>query len=215
MEILGFAAGPYQTNTWLLVDGGRCVVVDPGMHAARRVLEIFDERGLTLESVVLTHGHIDHTRDSGTLANRFEVPVYIHPADRLMLDNPGAGVSAASVQLFTADRMTRPAIVRDLEHGTQLSLAGTPFSVRHAPGHSPGSTLLVGAGVCLSGDVLFRGTIGRTDLPASDPEAMERTLRNEVLALDDRLQVLPGHGPATTMRAERRTNIFLLGLTQG
>ncbi|MCX7542780.1 MBL fold metallo-hydrolase [Corynebacterium sp. P5848] len=215
MEILGFAAGPYQTNTWLLVDDTRCVVIDPGMHAAQRVLEILDERGLTLESVVLTHGHIDHTRDSGTLANRFGVPVYIHPGDRMMLDDPSAGVSAASVQLFTADRMIRPTTVRDLTHGTRLDLVGTEFTIRHAPGHSPGSTLLIGAGICLSGDVLFRGAIGRTDLPASDPAAMDRTLREQILALDDRLQVLPGHGPVTTMRAERRSNPFLLALNRG
>ncbi|MBV7293352.1 MBL fold metallo-hydrolase [Corynebacterium sp. TAE3-ERU16] len=214
MEILGFAAGPYQTNTWLLVEGDRCVVVDPGMHAAQRVLEILAERGLTLESVILTHGHIDHTRDSGTLANRSGVPVYIHPEDRMMLDDPSAGVSAASVQLFNADQMIRPATVLNLEHGTRLNLAGTEFTVRHAPGHSPGSTLLIGAGICLSGDVLFRGAIGRTDLPASDPAAMDRTLRGEVLALDDRLQVLPGHGPVTTMRAERRSNPFLLALNR-
>ncbi|MCK7636939.1 MBL fold metallo-hydrolase [Corynebacterium pygosceleis] len=212
MEILGFAAGPYQTNTWLLVGDGRCVVIDPGMHAARRVVEILDERDLTLESVVLTHGHIDHTRDSGTLANRFGVPVHIHPDDRMMLDDPSTGVSAASVQLFTADRMPRPAEVGELTHGACVRLAGTDFTVRHAPGHSPGSVLLVGAGICVSGDVLFRGAVGRTDLPASDPRAMDRTLRNEVLALDDRLQVLPGHGPVTTMRAERRSNPFLLAL---
>lgn len=210
MEIMGFAAGPFHTNCFVWSHEGRCVIIDPGMHALERVVDVVEKQGDTPEAIVLTHGHIDHTRDAAALAARYDVPVYIHRDDEFMLDK-GAGVSEQTRQLFDANSMALPADIRYLEHGESLSMAGIEFEIRHAPGHSPGSVLLVSgeASVCFAGDALFKGSIGRTDLQHSDHQAMMRSLKDQVLTLSDDLHVLPGHGEATTIRAERVSNPFL------
>lgn len=210
MEIMGFAAGPYQTNCYIWSHEGVCVIVDPGMHAHDRVVDAVTEHGLEVESIMLTHGHIDHTRDAGSLAKQFQVPVYIHPSDEFMLAD-GAGVSEATQLLFDAANMEPITHLRHFGHGEPVSLAGVSFSVRHAPGHSPGSVLLVSdeANVCFAGDVLFKGSIGRTDLPQSSHADMLVSLKEQVLTLQDSLNVLPGHGDVTTIRAERTANPFL------
>lgn len=212
MQITGFAAGPYKTNCYLVVNEGKVVIVDPGMHTHDKVVEFITENGVAVDKIVLTHGHIDHTRDAGQLAQRFGVPVYLHPDDAFMLDG-GRGVSPQAAVLFDAANMTPVRDLRELTDGQTLALAGVDFTVRHAPGHSPGSVILVNEQVCLAGDVLFQGSIGRTDLPDSDPAAMQATLSGPVLAMADEVRVLPGHGGMTTMRAERAANPFLQGLT--
>ncbi|GAA1473406.1 MBL fold metallo-hydrolase [Corynebacterium felinum] len=211
MEIFGFASGPYKTNCFVVINDGAATVIDPGMHTYNYLVEYFEEHNVTLEQILLTHGHIDHTRDAGTLAARYHAPVYIHPSDAFMLED-GKGVSAESRVLFDAANMTPIKDLRHLSHGDELKIGGEIFHIRHAPGHSPGSVLIVGDEVVFAGDVLFKGSIGRTDLMQSDPEAMDQSLKNQVLTLSDELQVLPGHGPLTTMRAERRTNPFLARL---
>lgn len=211
MNLFGFAAGPYQTNCYLLAHAGAAVVVDPGMHSHDRVVSLLEEHELTLESIVLTHGHIDHTRDAGQLARRFNVPVFIHPEDAFMLKG-GEGVSEQSQVLFDAANMTPIEDLRELVDGQTLRIAGIDTQVLHAPGHSPGSVLLVGEEFAFTGDVLFQGSIGRTDLLGSDPAAMDASLRGPVWGMADSLQLLPGHGAVTSMRAERASNPFLQGL---
>lgn len=208
MEILGFGAGPYKTNTYVVANGPRAFVVDPGMHAMRRVLDLAKEHELSFEAIVLTHGHIDHTREAGDLAARLQIPVYIHPEDAFMLDK-GAGVSPQSQVLFDGEHMTPITDLRDLPGEGEIELIGGSFGLAHAPGHSPGCTIIVGEDFALTGDVLFRGSIGRTDLEHSDPEAMAASLRGPVWNLADKLSILPGHGPTSTMRMERATNPFL------
>lgn len=212
MQISGFASGPYQTNCYLLHNEGQVVVIDPGMHTHDRVLEFLRETGGMLSKIVLTHGHIDHTRDAGQLARRLNVPVYLHPEDAFLLEGE-RGVSENARVLFDSANMTPLDDLRQLNGGEHINLAGMDFEISHAPGHSPGSVLLHTPEICFSGDVLFKGAIGRTDFPDSDPAAMTASLRGPVLAMGDQVQVLPGHGAATTMRAERLNNPFLQGLT--
>ena len=211
MQLHGFTAGPYNTNTYVLAHEGEAFVVDPGMHAHRQVEETLAETGARLVAVVLTHGHIDHTRDAGSLARQHDVPVHIHPGDEFMLAG-GEGVSQQSRVLFDAANMTPVEDLRHLRDGQELTLAGVDLTVRHAPGHSPGSCLLVHEQFCFTGDVLFQGSIGRTDLTGSDPAQMDASLRGPVRELADSLQLFPGHGAPTSMRAERASNPFLLQL---
>lgn len=213
MKLSGFAAGPYKTNTYLLENDGTVAVVDPGMHTHDRIVAHLSENSLTLEAIILTHGHLDHTRDAGDLARRFDVPVYIHPEDAFMLE-AGKGGSPQTRAMFDADKMTPVDDVRDLVAGETATFVDHDFEVLHAPGHSPGSVLLVTEEFAIVGDVVFRGSIGRTDLAFSDPAAMDATLRGPVWGLADTLALLPGHGPTTTMRAERVSNPFLTSLGQ-
>lgn len=206
MQLAGFVVGPYQTNCYVVInpEAGEGFVVDPGMGAASQVRELFAQHHARLSAVVLTHGHLDHIRDAAELG----VEVFIHPDDAFMLD-AGGGLPEHSRLLFDASSMAAPDTITHLHHGETIALAGYEFTVQHASGHSPGSVLLVADELVFSGDVLFRGSIGRTDLAYSDPEAMTESLRGPVWDLDDSLAVLPGHGPTTTMRAERATNPFL------
>lgn len=209
MEIYGFTAGPFDTNTYVISEGRRAFIVDPGMDAMEKVLE----HDLDYEAIVLTHGHIDHTRDAGALAKKLDIPVYIHPADKFMLDR-GEGVSAQAQELFDAAHMTPIETVRELRDGEILELLGHEFTLKHAPGHSPGCVMIVSQDFALTGDVLFAGAIGRTDLPHSDPDAMQKSLAGPVWSLADNLALLPGHGPTTTMRKERATNPFFATLRE-
>ncbi|APT92429.1 hydrolase [Corynebacterium phocae] len=208
MELYGFAAGPYESNTYIVANEGRAFVVDPGIHAAKRVVAMLEEHSLTLEAIVLTHGHVDHTREAGDLAAMFSVPVYIHPLDAPYL-NGGKWISDQSKVLFDIEGMVPIADLRELS-GDGLELIGAKFGLLHAPGHTPGSTLIVGEGFAFTGDVLFKGTIGRTDFYGSDDAAMQASLRGPVWSLPDATAILPGHGATTTMRAERATNPFLI-----
>lgn len=204
MRIAGFAAGPFQTNCYVVSNGDRAFVIDPGLGAHEAVSQMAQEQGLTVEAVVLTHGHIDHIRDAAA----FGVETFIHPADAFMLLR-GEGVSEQARQLYDASAMPPIDNPTPLEDGQALQVAGVELHVVHAPGHSPGCVMLVADGVVFSGDVLFRGSVGRTDLPDSDPEQMRESLRGPVWDLSDELQVLPGHGPATTVAQERTTNPYL------
>ena len=204
MRIAGFAAGPFQTNCYVVSNGDRAFVIDPGLGAHEAVSQLVQEQGLTVEAVVLTHGHIDHIRDAAA----FGVETFVHPADAFMLLR-GEGVSEQARQLYDASAMPPIDNPTHIEDGQTLTVAGVELRVVHAPGHSPGCVMLVADEVVFSGDVLFRGSIGRTDLPDSDPEQMRESLRGPVWELDDELQVLPGHGPATTVAQERATNPYL------
>jgi len=204
MRIAGFAAGPFQTNCYVVANGDRAFVIDPGLGAHEAVSQMAQEQGLNVEAVVLTHGHIDHIRDAAA----FGVETFVHPADAFMLLR-GEGVSEQARQLYDASAMPPIDNPTPLEDGQTLTVAGVDLRIVHAPGHSPGCVMLVADDVVFSGDVLFRGSIGRTDLPDSDPAQMQDSLRGPVWDLDDELQVLPGHGPATTVAQERATNPYL------
>lgn len=216
MLIAGFPAGSWGTNCYVLATGPGepCLIVDPGQESIDGVHEIVREHRLAPAAVLLTHGHIDHVWSVAPLADEFEIPALIHVDDRYRLADPaGSSILAAREQLLAMTKnsleLTEPGDVRLLEDEQRLELAGIPMTVRHAPGHTEGSVIFELDEVMLSGDVLFAGSIGRTDLPGGDHGRMVESLRRVILPARDDLVVLPGHGPQTTIAQERASNPYL------
>jgi hydroxyacylglutathione hydrolase len=214
--VASFPAEVFGTNCYLVAlgRGAPCVVVDPGVAVAGRLAETLAEHDLRPAAVVLTHGHFDHTASAAQVSETYDVPVYIHPADRPMLADPARGVGLDLREILGETFTWRaPDRVLHLPVGEAFRLADIDLEVRSAPGHTPGGVLIGFTdrerSVCLTGDVLFAGSIGRTDLATGDPAAMRATLRDQVLSLPDDTVVLPGHGPTTTIAAERVANPFL------
>ena len=219
MLIAGFPAGSFATNCYVVAPGPgeECVIIDPGQDAEPGIAEILHEHRLKPVAVVLTHGHIDHIWSVAPVCGARDIPAYIHPSDRALLSDPARGLSLqAGQQLFGGLSFTEPDEVAELADGVTLRLAGVELLVGHAPGHTPGSvTFRTGPDVLFSGDLLFAGSIGRTDLPGGDYPAILDSLARVCLTLPDQTQVLPGHGPQTTIGAERASNPFLAGLAAG
>jgi glyoxylase-like metal-dependent hydrolase (beta-lactamase superfamily II) len=220
--IAGFPAGSWATNCYVLANGPGepCLIIDPGQDSIDGVEEVLREHRLLPAAVLLTHGHIDHVWSVAPLTAEFSVPALIHADDRYRLADPaGSSFSAAREQLLAMTKnaleLTEPTDVRTFTDEEQLDIAGIPLTVRHAPGHTEGSSVFVTDDVMLSGDLLFAGSIGRTDLPGGDHEQMVASLRRDVLPSPDDLVVLPGHGPRTTIGEERATNPFLQPLVAG
>jgi hydroxyacylglutathione hydrolase len=218
--IVGFPAGSFAANCYLVAPGPRseCVIIDPGQGAEEGIDEVIDEYHLQPVAVLATHGHIDHIWSVAPVCGARGIPAYIHPADRALLSDPGRGLSlTAGQQFFGGLTFTEPDDVLELTDGMRLELAGLEIVVDHAPGHTPGSVTFglapaAEAGTLFSGDLLFAGSIGRTDLPGGDYETILASLARVCLPLPGETQVLPGHGPETTIEAERAHNPFLAGL---
>jgi len=213
-------------NCWLIAPaaGGPAVVIDPGLGAADSVAEIAGEQDLTVVAVLASHGHLDHVADAAAVADRWGAPCYIHPLDRELLAEPAKGLDALGAgvveNLFGTSTLAEPARVEEVADRQVLSLAGLDFTVLHAPGHRPGCVIFrveaEGRRLAFTGDVLFAGSIGRTDFKRGSMADMVRTLRDVVLGgtdgqlhLADDAVVLPGHGPHTTMADERAANPYL------
>ncbi len=218
MFIAGFPADAFGTNCYVVAPapGEDCVVVDPGIGVTQRLDELLAEHKVNPVAVLLTHGHLDHTFSVTPVCSKRGIPAYLHPADDEMLADPKKGLSTDLTQLFGGlFEWVEPDDVRELADGAALSIAGLEITVDHAPGHTKGSVLFRLPGeadvppICLSGDVLFAGSIGRTDLPGGSSEEMMASLRDRILPLADETLVLPGHGPDTTIGQERATNPFL------
>ena len=223
MLIAGFPAGPWGTNCYVLATGpgSECVVVDPGKDAAEGVAEVVREHRLKPVSVLVSHGHVDHMWCVAPVAGTYDATAYIHPRDRHLLADPMAAMSPETAGMLLGGRyeFAEPDSVAELADLETLELAGLRFTVDHTPGHTEGSvTFRTPYGeqgvseVMLSGDLLFAGSIGRTDLPGGDHPTMLRSLRDKVLPLADDIVVLPGHGEQTSIGRERATNPFLLDL---
>jgi hydroxyacylglutathione hydrolase len=206
------------------------VIIDPGQDAERGIEELLARYRLKPIAVLLTHGHLDHIWSVGPVCGAKGIPAYIHPADRALLSDPGLGLSLmGSQQLFGGMTFTEPDDVRELSDNTAFTIAGVPFAVSHVPGHTEGSVTFRtadeaheggaaadGAGeldVLFSGDLLFAGSIGRTDLPGGDHRKMMSSLE-KTLTLPDATVVLPGHGPQTSIGTERASNPFLTGMSR-
>jgi hydroxyacylglutathione hydrolase len=221
MLIAGFPAGAWAANCYVVAPapGEECVVIDPGQDAASGVADLVREHRLRPAAVLVTHGHIDHMWCVTPVAGAYAAAAYIHPADRHLLSDPMAGISreTAAMLLGGSYEFAEPDQVSEVADGDKLNLAGLDFLVDHAPGHTPGSVTFRSPytgpedvpEVMFSGDLLFAGSIGRTDLPGGDHPTMLRSLAGKVLPLDDAIVVLPGHGPQTTIGRERAANPFL------
>jgi glyoxylase-like metal-dependent hydrolase (beta-lactamase superfamily II) len=204
----------YATNCWILAaeKGSECIIVDPGMPGISAEIEmIVEEEGLKPVAVLLTHGHLDHTFSVIPLADGYGIPAYIHSEDRRALLHPEIVHGEEFIASFlSGGTWSEPNQVLELKNNQKFEAVGLSITAIHAPGHTAGSLMFtVNDEVLISGDVLFAGSIGRTDLPSGSHEAMQRTLMTKILPLGDHLRVLPGHGPDTTIEYERRTNPYL------
>ena len=219
MFIAYFVTGAWQSNCYVLADedSTQAVAIDVGMDAASTVEEVLKERGLELGGVLLTHGHIDHCAQAAMLADAHDAPVWVHAADRELMTNPGLGLSpgmAAQVSgLLGGKSPVEPRNLRLYETGVTVDCGGLSFTITPAPGHTPGSVLIgTDSGeqmVFFTGDVLFAGSIGRSDFPGGDDHTMRAMLRDVVKELPPEARVLPGHGQFTTVAQELASNPYL------
>lgn len=215
MLVTGFSAGVFGTNCYVVAPGPgtECVVIDPGQDAAEPLRSVLAEHRLKPVAVVLTHGHLDHVWSVVPVCDGYDIPAYLHPEDRAMLADPLSWHGEAIGAMIRGLTFTEPAEVAELTDGMELALAGVTLNVRHSPGHTRGSVALElrhpEAPVLLSGDLLFAGSIGRTDLPGGSYEQMLDSLARVCLPLADDTIVLSGHGPQTTIGRERATNPYL------
>jgi glyoxylase-like metal-dependent hydrolase (beta-lactamase superfamily II) len=212
--IAGFPAGSFAANCYVVAPaaGEECVIIDPGQDAQPGIDELVREHRLKPVAALATHGHIDHIWSIAPVCGARGIPAYIHPADRDLLTDPGKGLSSAGA--FGGLTLSEPDDVRELGDGMTVRLAGLELIVDHAPGHTEGSVTFRSeeVAVMFSGDLLFAGSIGRTDLPGGDTAAIMASLARVCLSRPDETTVLPGHGPQTTIGAERASNPFLTDL---
>lgn len=208
LEIRTFVAPGFGENAYVVRcrHTGEAVAIDPGGEAAR-MADWIESSGARLAAVVLTHAHYDHIEGVGRLVARVPAPIHLHPADAPLYE--GAAEQGA---MFGLPPIDVPRVDHDLEPGGALQVGRCTLEVRHAPGHSPGHVILYAedAGVAFVGDVVFQGSIGRSDLPGGDFHRLIRSIREQVLTLPDETVLYPGHGPETTVGHERNTNPFLV-----
>ncbi len=207
LRVITIPNGQFQENCYLLAETGQAdaVIVDPG-EEPESFLAAAAREGLRIREIWLTHGHLDHVVGVADVKAATGAPVLLHPADEPLYRNlPQQGL------WFGLRLAPPPPIDRELAHGGTVAIGSTVFQVRHTPGHSPGSVSFVTDGLVIGGDVLFQGSIGRTDLPGGSFDRLIQSIREELLVLPDDTVVYSGHGPATTVGAERRSNPFLAG----
>jgi hydroxyacylglutathione hydrolase len=224
MWIKGFPLWLAQTNCFVVAPdgpGGECVIVDVPPDPTA-VLQFLAEHELRPKAIFATHGHVDHIGGIGTVVHEHEhgheLDVRIHRHDRFMLEDV-RGTSGSFARYLDGLDLRPPEIIGDLDDGDEVRGAGMTFRCLHTPGHTMGSvclTLQIDAEqpVLFSGDHLFAGSIGRTDLPGGSYEALMQSMASKIMPLDDAYAVLPGHGPITTIGRERLTNPFLIELQQ-
>lgn len=214
-SIKGFTLGPFATNSYVVAAGDRCWIIDPSFGPGPLVRHV-QSSGLTPTGILLTHAHVDHIAGVADVRRAFSnAPIRIHELEAEWLGDPLLNLSGLSGMSITA-----PGPDGKLVPGERLWLGegsdAIEFEVRFTPGHSPGSVSLVaerwpGGPIVIAGDALFAGSIGRTDFPGSDHETLLRSIRTQLYTLPEETTVYPGHGPATTIGREKRTNPFVRG----
>lgn len=215
------------TNSWIVAPdgpGGECVIIDAPPQP-EVILARLAEHELTLVALLATHGHVDHVGGIGAViagaspSGEIKIPVHLHPGDRHMLSDPSSSGTLGRFLDLGALPIPPPELIFDLDHGQRVSGAGMTFTAIHTPGHTAGSTCFLmetddSPGVLFSGDHLFNGSVGRTDLAGGSHDQLLASMAERILPLDDEILVLPGHGPTTTIGHERQTNPFLKDLSK-
>ena len=214
MLVAGFPAQMYATNCWVLAtgEGSECIVFDPGMpDVSMELADLLNKHRLKPVATLLTHGHLDHTFSVVPICDGYGIPAYIHSEDRNLLLDPAAAVSPEFSATLGSMTFSEPKEVRELKSGEEFELVGLKIKAIHSPGHTRGSLMfLVDDETLVSGDVLFAGSIGRTDLPTGSSSDMQKTLIKKVLPLNDEVRVLPGHYQETRIGHERKNNPYLI-----
>jgi len=206
MIVHRFEVGAFAMNCYLAIceETRSAALIDPGDEADRIILEVA-RTGANVEKILVTHAHLDHVREARQVKEHYGVPLLMHEADLFLLQN-----LSAQAQAFGLGAALPPEVDEYVTEGDRVTVGKIAFEVLHTPGHSPGSVTYVTAGHAFVGDVLFAGSIGRTDLPGGSYEELLQTIRMKLLPLGDETVIYPGHGPKTTIGQERRTNPFLL-----
>jgi glyoxylase-like metal-dependent hydrolase (beta-lactamase superfamily II) len=211
----------FATNCWVIANEarGECIIIDPGASDMSSISSggisdeidlIVSEEGFKPVAALLTHGHLDHTFSIKALADGYQIPTYIHSEDRRFIAEPAGILSPEFASHLGSMQFSEPKKVEALRDGTVLDFIGLSIRAIHSPGHTKGSLMfMVNDEVLISGDVLFAGSIGRTDLPTGSASEMRKTLTTKILPLTDDIRVLPGHGQETTIKLERKNNPYL------
>lgn len=212
MKVTSFLCSPFQENTYICHDDERAVLIDPGCYdeaERQEVLEYLRDNRLTVDHLLLTHGHIDHIFGCAFFSAHFDQAFRMHCADAPLLEH-----ARTQAEMFGVDLEPPPAPVLDLEPGVSITFGNAQWEILHCPGHSPGSVCFYDAtnGILIGGDVLFYGSIGRTDLWQGSMELLLTSIRTELWALPDDTVVYSGHGPETSIGFEKRHNPFLRDL---
>jgi hydroxyacylglutathione hydrolase len=206
MKVQTFTVGGFQENCYLVIDerSNKSVIVDPGGDGDRLV-DAIEASGTTPEAIWITHGHVDHVGAIAAVKRRWNVPVYLHPLDRRLYE-----VAPRQAEVYGIPFEEAPPPDREFADGQTLKVGEVEMTVMHTPGHAPGHVVIYGDGIALVGDCLFAGSIGRTDLPFSDPPTLAASLQ-KIAALPPDTVIYPGHGPDSTIGEERKSNPFLNG----
>jgi len=201
IEVTKIEVGQLRTNCYLVSSREEALIIDPGAEPQRLLSQI---EGLKVRYIINTYGHSDHIGANGVVKEKTGASLLIHRDDASMLLHP-----AENLSLLWGEEVLSPPADRFLQGGEGIEFAGTLWRVIHTPGHSPGGISLLWDHWLFSGDTLFAGSVGRTDLPGSSRQVLLRSIREKLLTLDDEVIVYPGHGPSTTIGEERRWNPFL------